>query len=358
MRGHVENQGDLFAYFDLESLVPKDHPMRPIKANVDTVLAKLSREFDELYSSTGRPSIPPERLLKASLLMAFYSVRSERVFCEMLRYNFLFRWFLDMKVDERSLDQSNFSRLRTRMLATDISARFFQGVVALARKHDLMSSEHMTVDGTLLEAWASHKSFVPKDGSGKGPGKGGDVDFKGQKRKNDTHQSKTDPQARLLRKGPGKEAKLCHGGHALMENRNGMLVDILVTDGLVTETQAATQMLIDLAARGVKPKTLGADKGYYVRGFVKFLRDHGIKPHIAQIAGRSMPGLDGRTTRHESYKISQVIRKRVEEIFGWTKIFGGLAKSRFVGTEKNQIAAHIVGAAYNLIRMSRLVPAT
>lgn len=330
MRGNVDNQGDLFAYFDLEELVPADHPMRPIKSNVDTVLRKMSNEFDTLYSTTGRPSIPPERLLKASLLMAFYSVRSERVFCEMLRYNFLFRWFLDMKVDEGSLDQSNFSRLRTRMLATDISAKFFKGVVALARKQNLMSSEHMTVDGTLLEAWASQKSFVP---------------------------TKTDPQARLMRKGPGKEAKLCFGGHALMENRNGMLVDIFVADALMTETQAAIKMIMDLTAQGVCLKSLGADKGYHVGSFVKFLRDNGIKPHIAQITGRHTPGLDGRTTRHQSYKISQVIRKRVEEIFGWTKIFGGLAKSRFLGIEKNQISAHIVGAAYNLIRMSRLVPA-
>lgn len=357
MRGNVDNQGDLFAYFDLEELVPADHPMRPIKSNVDTVLRKMSNEFDTLYSTTGRPSIPPERLLKASLLMAFYSVRSERVFCEMLRYNFLFRWFLDMKVDEGSLDQSNFSRLRTRMLATDISAKFFKGVVALARKHNLMSSEHMTVDGTLLEAWASQKSFVPKDGSGNDPDAGGDVNFRGQKRKNDTHRSKTDPQARLMRKGPGKEAKLCFGGHALMENRNGMLVDIFVADALMTETQAAIKMIMDLTAQGVCLKSLGADKGYHVGSFVKFLRDNGIKPHIAQITGRHTPGLDGRTTRHQSYKISQVIRKRVEEIFGWTKIFGGLAKSRFLGIEKNQISAHIVGAAYNLIRMSRLVPA-
>lgn len=357
MRGNVDHQGDLFAYFDLEDLVPADHPMRPIKKNVDKVLGKMSSEFDALYSTTGRPSIPPERLLKASLLMAFYSVRSERVFCEMLRYNFLFRWFLDLKVDEGSLDQSNFSRLRTRMLATDISASFFKGVVELARKHNLMSSDHMTVDGTLLEAWASHKSFAPKDGSGKGPNARGDVDFRGQKRKNDTHESKTDPDARLLRKGPGKEAKLCFGGHALMENRNGMLVDILVTDGLTTETQAATKMLVDLAAQGINIQTLGADKGYHVASFVKFLRDNGIKPHIAQIAGRHTPGLDSRTTRHEGYRISQVVRKRVEEIFGWTKIFGGLAKSRFVGIEKNQLSAHIVGAAYNLIRMMRLVPA-
>lgn len=357
MRGHVDSQGDLFAYFELESLVPPSHPLRPIKSRVDSVLAGLSKDFDELYCSSGRPSIPPERLLKAMLLMAFYSVRSDRVFCEMLSYNFLFRWFLDLKADDKTLDQSNFSRLRSRMLNTDIAAKFFTGVVKLANEHDLMSSDHMTVDGTLLKAWASQKSFVPKDGSGGPPDAGGDVNFRGKKRKNDTHESKTDPEARLMRKGKGKEAHLCFGGHALMENRNGMLVDIFVTDALTTETAATVRMLADLAKRGIKLKTLGADKGYHTKEFVRHLRRKGIKPHIAQIAGRRTPGLDGRTTRHQSYKISQVIRKRVEEIFGWMKSFGGLAKSRFIGVEKNQLSAHIVGAAYNLIRMNGLVPA-
>lgn len=356
MRGHSEKQGALFAYFDLEELVPLEHPLRGVKKHVDRILEEMSANFDELYSDTGRPSIPPERLLKAKLLMAFFSIRSDRVFCEMLSYNFLFRWFLDMRADQGTLCQSNFSRFTTRMLETEISACFFQKVVEIAHNNELTSSDHMTVDGTLLEAWASQKSFVPKDDSGNKPGSGSDVNFRGQKRKNDTHHSKTDPEARLMRKGKGKEAKLCFGGHALMENRNGLLMDILVTDALTTETEATKRLLEDMAERYGLPKTLGADKGYHVSSFVRYLRDNGIAPHIALITNRKTPGLDGRTTRHAGYKVSQVIRKRVEEIFGWMKTYGGLAKSRYVGIQKNQVSAHIVGAAYNLVRLTKLLP--
>ncbi len=357
MRGRIDSQEKMFVYFRPEERVPEDHPLRIIKGFVDHALDKLSPEFDELYSSTGRPSIPPERLLKACLLVAFYSVRSDRMFCEMLDYNILFRWFLDMDLEEKTLDQSNFSRLRARLVEADLAQRFFNEVVLMAQGKGLISSEHFTVDGTLIEAWASLKSFAPKDGSGNDPGPDGSVDFKGQKRRNDTHQSKTDPDSKLMRKGPGKEARMSFGGHAITENRNGLLVEIEVTDATLPEPEAAKILLEKLAIKdGLSPKTLAGDKGYHTKDFVQHLRGRGIRPHIAQIEGRRTPGLDGRTTRHWGYRVSQRKRKLVEEVFGWMKSFGGLRKSRFKGTERNQLAAYIVGSAYNLVRMVRLSP--
>lgn len=354
MRGHSDDQSKMFFYFSPEDRVPEDHSLRPIKRDVDAVLTGLSPELDKLYAKTGRPSIPPERLLKSSLLIALYSVRSDRQFCEQLDYNILFRWFLDMSLEEKTLDQSNFSRLRERLVDTDIAKRFFQEVVNLADKRGLLSSDHFTVDGTLIEAWASHKSFRPKDGDGKPPDEGGDVNYRGEKRKNDTHQSTTDPEAKLVRKGKGKEAKLSYGGHAIMENRNGLLVGLTIVDATMTETAAAKTLVEELIRQGFDLKTLGGDKGYHCKDFVAFLREHGIAPHIAQVEGRKTPGLDRRTTRHESYRISQVVRKRIEEIFGWGKQIGGLRKTRLRGQARNQLAGYLVGAAFNLLRMTRL----
>jgi transposase len=349
----------MFSYFSPESRVPEQHPLRPIKAQADTVLGSMSAEFDRLYAEIGRPSIPPERLLKASLLIALYSVRSDRVFCEMLDYNILFRWFLDMSLEEKGLDQSNFSRLRERLVGEDTAKRFFDAVVRAARRANLLSDEHFTVDGTLIEAWASLKSFKPKDGPpSTGDGSDGMVDFRGQRRSNDTHASTTDDEAKLKRKGKGKEAKLYYGGHTLMENRNGLCVDLKVCSALQTETEATKEILARQAQKHVRPSTLGADKGYHIKDFVAHLRKKKIAPHIAQIEGRNTPGLDARTTRHAGYTISQRKRKRVEEIFGWMKTYGGLRRTLARGLARVQMHAYIVGAAYNLLRMSRLQPAT
>ena len=356
MRGQLNPQSSMFHYFSPESRVPADHPLRNVKKLAERALGAISAELDALYSNVGRPSIPPERLLKGQLLIALYSIRSDRQFCEQLDYNILFRWFLDMGLESASLDQSNFSRLRERLVATDVALRFFDEVVSLARRERLLSSDHFTVDGTLIDAWASFKSVKRKDGEP--PKEGGDgtgmVDFKGEKRSNATHQSSTDPDSRLMRKGNGQPAKLSYGGHVLMENRNGLCVDILVTESIQAEHRAARSMLTRARRRRIHPKTLAADKGYHVKEFVTHLRDHGVRPHIARIDKRNTPGLDGRTTRTEGYRISQRKRKRVEEIFGWLKTVGGLRKTRFIGQAKTQMAAFISGAAYNLLRIAKL----
>jgi transposase len=357
MRGRVDAQGHMFSYFSPESRVPADHPLRSIKAHTDRVLKELSGEFEALYASAGRPSIPPEQLLKGQLLMALYSVRSDRQFCQMLDYNILFRWFLDMSLDDAGLEQSNFSRLRERLVKEDLAQRFFDAIVKVARQEDLLSSDHLTVDGTLIEAWAGAKSFKPKDGPPPPSDGRGGVDFRGSPRTNDTHASTTDPEAKSARKGKGKEAKLAFGGHALMENRHGLCLDIRVSSALETETAAAVELLKRQCRRGRKPTSLGADKGYHSHAFVDFLRRKTIRPHIAQIDGRNTPGLDARTTRHASYWVSQKKRKRVEEIFGWMKAYGGLRRTRFRGLARVQLHAYLVGAAYNLLRLSRLRPA-
>jgi transposase len=361
MRGHVDPQGSMFSYFSPESRVPQGHPLRAIKADADAVLASLSAQFDELYAEEGRPSIPPERLLKASLLIALYSVRSDRMLCEMLDYNILFRWFLDMSLEERGLDQSNFSRLRERLVKTDLACRFFDAVVSEARARKLLSDEHFTVDGTLIEAWASTaKSLRRKHGSGgdDGPDDQGMVDFRGERRSNATHESATDADAKLRRKGFGRETKLTYGGHALMENRNGLCVDIEVRSSVEREIDVARDILSRQARKRVRPGTLGADKGYHIKEFVAHLRGRKIAPHIAQMKGRNTPGLDARTTRHTGYAISQQKRKRVEEIFGWMKAYGGLRRTMARGLQRVRIHAYMVAAAYNLLRMSRLRPAT
>lgn len=361
MRGHQDPQASMFSYFSPEGRVPAAHPLRSIKGYADTVLKSLSRDFDELYAVTGRPSIPPERLLKASLLIALYSVRSDRLFCEMLDYNILFRWFLDMNLEERGLDQSNFSRLRERLVESALASRFFDAVVGEARKLDLLSDEHFTVDGTLIEAWASTaKSLRRKDGppDGGGTDAQGMVNIRGERRSNATHTSASDPDAKLMRKGKGKEAKLSYGGHAVMENRHGLCVDLKITSAVVTETEAAKAMLERQRRKRIRPSTLGADKGYHNKDFVAHLRRRKIAPHIATIDGRKTPGLDGRTTRHGGYAVSQRKRKRVEEIFGWMKAYGGLRRTLVRGLGRVQVHAYLVGAAYNLLRLARLQPLT
>ena len=363
MRGQDEKQGFMYTYLSPEQRVPTNHPLRAIKAFADAVLIEMNPTFQVMYSNTGRPSIPPERLLKAQLLIALFTVRSDRMFCEQLNYNILFRWFLDMNLEEASFDATSFTKNRERLLAHDVSLKFFDAVVREARKQDLLSDEHFTVDGTLIDAWASMKSFQPKEtggGSGNPPPGGGrnaTLDFKGEKRSNQTHQSRTDPEARLMRKSFGQTAKLSFSGHALMENRNGLCIDLQIGEATHrSERRAALSMLSRQGRKRVRPKTLGADKGYHSADFIDALRRKNIIPHIAEVKNRSTPGLDGRTTRHAGYGISQRIRKRVEEIFGWFKTVGGLRKTRFRGIERTQEYAFMVGAAYNLLRMSKLSP--
>ena len=360
MRGHVDPQSGLFSYFSVEERIPADHPLRRVKAQAEAVLGSMSAQFDAMYASGGRPSIAPEKLLKATLLIALYSVRSDRLFCEMLDYNMLFRWFLDMDLEEASFDHSTFSKNRARLIEHEIAKGFFAGVVNQAKARQLLSDEHFTVDGTLIESWASFKSLKRKDGEPpkSGPDGTGMVDFRGEKRTNATHESSTDPEAKLMRKGNGQPAKLSFGAHALMENRSGLLVDLSITDATLFEPKAAAPMLDRRRKARQRMRTLGADKGYHSKGFVGLLRTRNIAPHIARIEKRRTPGLDARTTRHDGYAISQRKRKRIEEIFGWMKSVGGLRKSRFIGLVKTQLAAYMVGAAYNLLRMARLQPST
>jgi transposase len=306
----------------------------------------MNAAFEAMCAEGGRPSIAPERLLKASLLIALYSVRSDRLFCEMLDYNMLFRWFLDMDLEERSFDHSSFSKNRARLIEHEIAKGVFAGVVNQAKAKQLLSDEHFTVDGTLIESWASFKSFKRKDGEPPkcGPDGTGMVDFRGEKRTNATHESSTDPEAKLMRKGNGQPAKLSFGAHALMENRSGLLVDVAITDATLFEPKAAAPMCDRRCRARQGMSTLGADKGYYNKGFVALLRGRKIAPHIARIEGRRTPGLDGRTTRREGYAISQRKRKRIEKIFGWMKTVGGLRKSRFVGIVKTQAGERRLGA--------------
>ena len=362
MRGTQDRQASMLALFSIEARIPSEHPLRRIKRMADQQLLRLSAVFNRMYSSVGRPSVAPEKILKSLLLIALYSVRSERQFCEQLGYNLLFRWFLDMELEEESFDATVFSKNRERLMEHEVGRLFFDAVVRQAREAELMSDDHFTVDGTLIEAWASLKSFRPKGEDRSGDKDQGDpgnrwVDFHGEKRSNETHESKTDPDSLLVRKGPGKEAKLSYAAHALMENRNGLLVDLAVNQATGTaEREAAQSMIKRQRRKRVKIKTVGGDKGYDTKGFVGFLRGRKIVPHVAANTERSGgSAIDGRTTRHESYSVSQRIRKRVEEIFGWIKTVGGFRKTRFRGTNRTQLAAWWVGAAYNLVRMAKLV---
>jgi len=347
-----------------EQRIPADHPLRRIKALADAELKRLSPVFARMYASRGRPSIPPERLLKACLLIALYTVRSERQFCEQLQYNLLFRWFLDLGWDEPTFDASSFAKNKERLLEADVARRFFEGIVRTAKAARLLSAEHFTVDGTLVEAWASLKSFRPRDeqpADRPPPDDPGNptVNFHGEKRSNATHVSTTDPEAQLARKGKGKEAKLCFSAHVVMENRHGLCVAVSVADANpATERTEAVRLLKTLRRRGFRPATVGADKGYDTAPFVSEVRALGITPHVAQhITARRGSRVDARTTRHAGYTVSQRKRKLVEEIFGWGKTIGGLRKSRYRGQRRTGLWAYITGSAFNLLRMATLLPA-
>jgi len=361
MRGEERRQRAMLVVIDPEQRIPKGHPLRRIKELADATLVQLSPTFDAIYSALGRPSIPPERLLKASLLMALYTLRSERLLCEQLDYNFLFRWFLDMEVDEAGFDHSTFSRNRQRLLAHDVAGGFFAGVVAQAGALRLLSDEHFTVDGTLVEAWASLKSFRRKDaGPTAPPDHPGNptVNFHGERTSNATHQSTTDPEAKLAKKGPGKEAKLCYSANALMENRHALLVDFQVEPADGYAERRAAIALVDERLPGSRRVTLGGDKGYDTSDFVAGCRALTVTPHVARNqARRGGSALDARTVRHPGYPVSQWIRKRVEEAFGWMKTVGGLRRTRYRGRERVQMHAYLVAAAYNLVRIARLAPA-
>jgi transposase len=359
MRGKAEQQAMILSAVTPDQLVPQDHPIRQVKPIVDRALAELSPTFYQMYAQVGRPSIPPEHLLKGCLLIALYSIRSERQFCERLQYDLLFKWFLDLNIMGPAFDPSTFSKNKTRLLEHQVSRQFFSGVLAEARRRNLLSEDHFTVDGTLLEAWASLKSFRPRDGGGppSSSGRNPEVNFRGEKRRNETHLSTTDPEAQLARKGPGKEAKLCFAGHVLMENRNGLVVDITLTPATGTaEREAALDMLERLP--GVHWVTIGADKHYDTVDFVGECRELHVTPPVAQNTAGRRSAIDGRTTRHPGYAVSQRVRKRVEEIFGWVKTVGGGRKVRYIGVARNQLWAELTAAAYNLVRMVKLASAS
>jgi len=357
MRGDTNQQAIMLTAITPDAKVPRDHPIRAIKPIVDRALLELSPIFNVMYAKTGRPSIPPEHLLKAQLLMAFFSVPSARRFCEQLEYNLLFKWFLDLNVDDPAFDASTFSKNQERLLQHDVARQFLAAVSAEAERRQLLSSDHFTVDGTLLQAWASLKSVRPRDDDDDQPpasgGRNRDVDFRGQRRRNETHVSQTDSEARLARKGNGQETRLCFAGHVLMENRNGLVTDVLVTraDGYA-EREAALDLVDRRGARG--RITLGADKNYDTTDFIAGCRARNVTPHVARHTTHRRSRIDGRTTRHPGYAISQRVRKRVEEIFGWLKTVGGGRKLRYIGVARNQLWATLAATAYNLVRMAHI----
>ena len=353
MRGADHQQSGMFSYISAERRVPEDHPLRAIRAMVDAALRNMGPQFDAMYAKVGRPSIAPEKLLRALLLQVLYTVRSERMLMEQLNYNLLFRWFVGMNIDDPVWDVTVFTKNRERLLAAGVANTLFAEVLAQARSRALLSSEHFTVDGTLIEAWASHKSFKRKDGSDQQPPDdpgNPTVDFHGEQRSNATHQSTTDPEARLAKKGAGKEAKLSFAGHVLMENRNGIAVNGCVTlaEGRA-EVEAAVAMVEEIP--GQHRVTLGGDKRYDTKEFVQEMRDHQVTPHVAL---KATTIIDARTIRHPGYAISQQKRKRVEEIFGWLKTIGGLRKTRHRGLERVGWMFTFALAAYNLVRMRNL----
>ena len=355
MRGRTIRQAT-FTAITPDQKVPKNHPIRRIRALVEPVLKELSPVFEEMYAEIGRPSIPPEHLLKATLLMTLYSVRSERQFCERLEYDLLFKWFLDLNLEEPAFDASTFSKNRKRLLEHDVAGRFMQAVLEEARRRRLLSEEHLTVDGTLIEAWASLKSFRPRDDQDPpaGAGRNPEHDFRGQLRKNDTHVSTTDPEARLYTKSKGQAAKLCFMAHALMENRSGLLLDILVTEATGRAERDSAIMLLKRRQGVPKRAMVGADKAYDTSDFVKQCREHDVTPHVARNTVNRKSAIDGRVTRHEGYAVSQRKRKLVEEGFGWMKTVGAARKLRYIGVLKNQFWMTMEAIAYNLIRMANL----
>ncbi len=365
MRGTSQAQPGFLTVVNLNASVPANHPLRAIKRRVDAVLQKLSPLFAQLYADEGRPSIPPEQLLKAHVLCALHSVRSERLFCEQLGYNLLWLWFLDREFSEGSFDHSIFAKNYERILSAEVAKLFFAEVYDLSRQEGWTSDEHFTADGTLIESWAGLKSFVRKDGGDRkkvaaakddDPGNPA-IDFRGEKRRNDTHQSATDPQSVLYRKASGKEAKLCFGGHVLMENRHGLCADFTIHNPITEPEPVVALRQLDEHAQlhtGADPKTVGADKAYHQKAFVQGCRERNVSPHAACKEGVNVAGLDARTTNRPGYRTSLRIRKRVEEIIGWMKTVGGLRRTRYRGKERTQAWGYFVAGAYNLLRMARL----
>ena len=358
MRGGDARTEALFSYVSCEARVPADHPLRAIREIVNEALAALSPEFEKLYAKSGRPSIPPEKLLRALLLQAFYSVRSERQLMEQLDYNLLFRWFVGLSLDAVVWDVTVFTKNRDRLIAGDIAAQFMAAVLNQKPIKVLLSDQHFSVDGTLIEAGASMKSFRPKDGSGEppAPGRNGERNFHGEKRSNETHASTTDPDARLYRKGPGQPAKLAYLGHVFMENRHALVVDTRLT--LATGT-AEREAALDMAAArpGNHRITLAADKGYDTAGFVADLRQHNVTPHVAQNTTHRRSAIDARTTRHPGYTVSGRVRKRIEEVFGWTKAAAGFRKTRHRRLARVGWMFSLIATAYNLVRLPKLIGA-
>jgi transposase len=366
MRGSDERSGSLFSYIDLEARVRGDHPLRVIREIANEALSRLDSEFAVLYPRRlGRPSIPPERLLRAMLLQAFYGIRSERQLMERMEFDLLFRWFVGLGVDDPAWNHSSFTKNRDRLLEGQIAAKFLQAVLAQPRVKRLLSSDHFSVDGTLIEAWASLKSFRRKDGSdqdGDGPGRNAERDFHGEKRSNETHASTTDPEARLYRKGDGQPARLCYIGHTLMENRHGLVVGGAASLATGTAEREMALELLDRRQTG-RRITLGADKAYDVAQFVHDLRRRSVTPHVAidghitKTGKRRRTALDRRTTRHAGYEVSQRCRKRIEEVFGWIKGSAGLAKVKLRGRARVDAAFTLALAAYNLVRLPKLLAA-
>lgn len=358
MRGADSKQEGMFSYVSPESRIPALHPLRPIRAMVAEALVQLDRKLEKLYASSGRPSIAPERLIRALLLQVLYTIRSERLLVEQLEYNLLFRWFVGLSVDEPVWDHSTFSKNRDRLLEADIARELFKAIVEQAQVAGLLSDEHFSVDGTMIEAWASQKSFRPKDGSDdppSGAGRNVERDFHGEKRTNDTHASTTDPQSRLYKKTRGTPSKLCYLGHAVSENRHGLIVDAIVTEANGTaERSAAVQMLQGLP--GDRRRTVGADKAYDTRGFVASVRELNVTPHVTQnLSRRGGSAIDARTTGHLGYDLSLKARKLIEEAFGWGKDIGLLRRPKLRGREKMEFAALLTFTGYNLVRMRNLL---
>ena len=344
-----------------EDLIPADHPIRRIRTVVDVVLAELDGEFDAMYAGSGRPSVPPETLLKATVLLALYSIRSERAFCERLNYDLLFKWFLDLPIDAKAFDATTFTKNRDRLLDHEIADQFFAAVVGQAKLRRYVSSEHFSVDGTLLEAWASHKSFQPKDRPGRKPptaGRNAEVSFHGERRTNDTHQSTTDPEARMARKSNATAAKLSYAGHLLMEHRNALLVDAELTEATGYAERATALEMLERLPPMARRRTIAGDKGYDTKDFVADVRELGFTPHIAPNTTRNRSTIDGRTTRHAGHVVSQRIRKRIEEPFGWMKTIAGGRKLRYIGRQRNRAWFLMTGAVYNIIRIAALDTAT
>jgi len=357
VRGADEQTGALFSYLSPEALVPKDHPLRAIRRLVNAALVQLSPQFEALYASGGRPSIAPERLLRALLLQAFYGVRSERQLMEQVTYNMLFRWFIGLSMDAPVWDVTVFTKNRERLLAGDVAVSFLQVTMADPAVKRLLSTEHFSVDGTLIDAWASMKSFRPKDGSDEPPpgaGRNAERNFRGERRSNETHASSTDPDARLYRKSNGQPSRLCFMGHLLIENRHGLIVDARTTHATGRAERETAEAMIAAATRG-RRATLGSDKAYDAAEYVARLRAIGVTPHVAQHTSGRRSAIDGRTTRHPGYRISQRLRKRIEEPFGWIKSVAGLRKTRHRGLARVGWMFTLTAAASNLVRLPKLL---